>query len=97
MLSICKQVLQNQSLDTLLAMDFSALTSAQLTTFVDNCVTHINRILTGAQSGTVGSGRSFQMARLDELQSLMSRASEELRRRGEPGGDFALVEFGEPQ
>ena len=76
--------------------DFSGLTDAQLDTMITNTVTHINRILTGAQTGTVGDSRSFSMARLPELQQLLNALSGEKRMRGLPGGDFILGSFGEP-
>ena len=78
-------------------MDWSALTDAELTTMLANCQTHINRILTGAQAGTIGSGRTFQMANLKDLRQTFSELSEEKRRRGESGGDLILAQFGSPQ
>lgn len=78
-------------------MDFSALTDAELTTMLANTQTHINRILTGAQSGTVGAGRAFSMARLGELQELFSALSKEKHQRNDTEGPFILAQFGEPQ
>lgn len=77
--------------------DFSALTDAQLDTMIANVQTHLNRLLTGAQTGTIGDSRSFQMARIPELTDLLSRLSAEKRLRGDTGGDFIVTQFGEPQ
>ena len=77
-------------------IDFSGLTDAQLATMITNTVTHINAILTGAQSGTVGDSRSFSMARLPELTQLLTQLSSEQRMRGLAGGDFILGSFAEP-
>jgi hypothetical protein len=81
-------------------LDFSGMTDAEITTMIANVQTHINRILTGAQSGAVGSGgggQSFAMAKLSELTDLMSKLSTEQRLRALDGGDFILGSFGEPQ
>lgn len=77
--------------------DFSALTDAQLDTMISNVQTHLNRLLTGAQTGTVGDSRSFSMARIPELTDLLARLSTEKRLRNDPGGDFIVTQFGEPQ
>lgn len=77
--------------------DLSALTSAQLDTLIASTTTHIQRILDGAQSGTIGDSRSFSMARIPELTDFLSRLSAEKRARGETGGDFIVAQFGEPQ
>lgn len=77
-------------------VDFSGFTDDQIDTMLTNTVTHINAILTGAQSGTIGDSRSFSMARLPELQQLATALSGEKRMRGLPGGDFILGTFGEP-
>lgn len=77
--------------------DFSALTDAELDTMISNIQTHINRLLTGAQTGTIGQDRSFSMARLPELTDMLSRLSAEKRLRGQDGGDFIVTQFGEPQ
>lgn len=77
-------------------IDFSGLTDAQLATMITNTQDHINKILTGAQSGTVGDSRSFSMARLPELTQLLTALSGEQRMRGLPGGDFILGSFGSP-
>ena len=77
--------------------DFSALTDAQLDTLIANVQTHLNRLLTGAQSGGVGDSRNFSMARIPELTDLLARLSQEKRLRGDTGGDFIVAQFGEPQ
>lgn len=76
--------------------DFSALTDAELDTMLTNVQTHINRLLTGAQTGTIGDNRSFSMARLPELRDMYSALSAEKRLRGDTGGDFILGSFDEP-
>lgn len=81
-------------------LDFSGLTDAQITTMITNVQTHLNRLLTGAQSGAVGSGgggQSFAMAKIPELTDLLSKLSTEQRLRASVGGDFILGSFGEPQ
>lgn len=75
--------------------DFSYLTDAELDTMLANVTTHINRVLSGAQSGTVGEGRSFRMATLPELRDMASALSAEKRLRGDTGGDFILGSFGQ--
>lgn len=77
-------------------MDFSALSDADLDTMLTNVQTHINRILTGAQSGTVGQARAFTMASLGDLKKLYSDLSMEKRLRADSGGDFIVGSFGEP-
>ena len=76
--------------------DFSGLTDTELDTMIANTITHLNRLLTGAQSGTVGDSRSFSMARIPELKDLLSALSAEKRLRGLDGGDFILGQFSEP-
>lgn len=77
-------------------VDFSGFTDAQIDQMLTDIVGHITKILTGAQTGTVGDSRSFSMARLPELQAFATALSGEKRMRGLPGGDFILGVFGEP-
>ena len=77
--------------------DFSGLTDAALDQMITDATTHLTRLLTGAQSGTIGDSRSFSMARIPEVTDLLSRLSQEKRLRGATGGDFIVSSFGEPQ
>lgn len=78
-------------------MDLRSLTTAQLETMRDNCITSINRILTGAQAGSIGNSRSFTMPKLSELRSTLDAVSAEIANRADAGGDFILASFGEAQ
>ena len=78
-------------------MDYRAWTDAELATAHANCQTAINRILTGAQAGSIGNSRSFTMAPLKELRQTASEISAEIANRADAGGDFILASFGEAQ
>ena len=78
-------------------IDYSGITDAQLDTMIGNVVTHMNRILTGAQSGQIGNSRQFAMARIPELKTLLKELSIEKRLRGQTVDDmFILGQLGEP-
>lgn len=76
--------------------DYSAFTTAEVEQLLTDAKTHLTRLLTGAQTATVGDSRSFSMARIPEIRNLIVELSAELRARGETGGDFILGSFNEP-
>lgn len=74
--------------------DWSQFSTADLETMLTNVKTSINRILTGAQSATIGDNRSFSMPQLRDLRDLANSISAELRMRTGGSDDFILGEFG---
>ena len=55
-------------MEHMIQVDYSALSDAQLDALIDGTNTHLLRLLTGAQSGTIGATRAFPTARTGELQ-----------------------------
>lgn len=83
-------------MEHMIQVDYSALSDAQLDALIDGTNTHLLRLLTGAQSGTIGDSRAFTMARIGELQAVLTALSQEKRGRGDTVGDmFILGQFGQ--